>query len=90
MVAASLSRETGSAVSSTTFHFRDQRMLITEQLSARLGKHIVLVCYDFDRHYPGNELVHNGADLVSGRILWARSKGDRMGFGFEPDLCRQL
>ena len=47
------------------------------------GNKLCSVSYDLDRHYPGNELVHNGADFTSEKILWARSKGA----GKDPDLC---
>ena len=39
------------------------------------GRQLVLVSYDLDKHYPGDELVHNSADFDSQKILWARSKG---------------
>ena len=83
VLAVSLAGQTGSSVWDRKFHFEDQRKLITEQLSAWPGKHIVLVSYDFDHHYPGNELVHNGANFAEEKILWARSKGE----GNDLDLC---
>ena len=46
-------------------------------------RYLVLVSYDLDRHYPGDELVHNGADFSSEKILWARSKGADA----DEDLC---
>jgi hypothetical protein len=83
VAAASLARETGSTVWSMNFQFPNQRRAIAEQLKNQPGKHLVLVSYDMERHYPGNELVHNGADFGSEKILWARSKGE----GNDSDLC---
>ena len=75
VVATSLSRQTGSAAINSTFAFPDTRTLVSQQLESKPGKQLVLVSYDFERHYPGDELVHNGADFNSQTILWARSKG---------------
>jgi len=75
VAATSLTRQTGSAAMNATFAFRNTRKLVAEQLKKLPGKQLVLVSYDLDRHYPGNELVHNGADFSSEKILWARSKG---------------
>ena len=83
-VAVSLARLTGSSTMNSAFHFPDQRKAIAEQLKDRPGKHLVLVSYDVERHYPGNELVHNGADFGSANILWARSKGHAK----DLDLCK--
>ena len=83
VLAVSLARQTGSTALNSRFQFPNQRKLIAEQLSSRPGKHLVLVSYDLDRHYPGNELVHNGADFDSEKILWARSKGE----GKDVGLC---
>jgi len=44
---------------------------------------LVLVSYELERHYPASELVHNGAEFASQRILWARSKGPER----DADLC---
>jgi len=74
VVIACLSRQTG-AVPSVSFAYPNNRNLITKDLENRPGKHLVLVSYDFNHHYPGEELVHNGADFGSEKILWARSKG---------------
>ena len=68
----------------TKFAFRDARSLVAQQLVGKAGEHLVLVSYDLERHYPGNELVHNGAEFSSEKILWARSKG----IGNDVDLCR--
>jgi hypothetical protein len=84
VVVASLAKQTGSSAMNTVFAFRNARALIAQQLANKPGKHLVLVSYDLEKHYPGNELVHNGASFESERILWARSKGA----GNDVDLCR--
>jgi hypothetical protein len=84
VVATSLTRQSGSAAINSTFAFRNGRKLVAEQLQNQPGKQLVLVSYDLDRHYPGNELVHNGADFASEKILWARFKGA----GNDTDLCQ--
>jgi hypothetical protein len=76
VVAVSLSRQTGATAMNVVFTFRDARTLVTKQLENQPGKQLVVVSYDLARHYPGNELVHNGADFNSEKILWARSKGE--------------
>jgi hypothetical protein len=83
VAAASLARETGSAVWSMKYRFLNQRKAIAEQLEMQPGKQLVLVSYDMERHYPGNELVHNGAEFSSEKILWARDKGLEK----DQDLC---
>ncbi len=75
VVVSSLTRQTGSTAMNAVFTFRDARKLVAQQLKSQPGKQLVLVSYDLQRHYPGNELVHNGADFNSEKILWARSKG---------------
>jgi hypothetical protein len=75
VVVSSLTRQTGSTAMNAVFAFRDARKLVARQLKNQPGKQLVLVSYDLQRHYPGNELVHNGADFNSEDILWARSKG---------------
>ena len=57
---------------------------MAERLENQPGKQLVLVSYDMEHHYPGDELVHNGADFCSEKILWARSKGATN----DVDLCR--
>ncbi len=74
-VVASLTRQTGSTAINSTFAFPDTRELVTQELENKPGKQLVLVSYDLERHYPGDELVHNGADFDSEKVLWARSKG---------------
>jgi hypothetical protein len=76
VVAVSLSRQTGGTAMNAFFTFRDARKLVAQQLTNQPGKQLVLVSYDLQQHYPGNELVHNGADFNSEKILWARSKGE--------------
>ena len=83
VIVVSFARQSGSSAMNTAFRSPNQRELIAEQLNARPGKHIVLVSYDVERHYPGNELVHNGAEFGSQKIVWARSKGE----GSDSDLC---
>jgi len=83
VVAASLARQTGSAGLNSKYAFPDVRRLVARQLESRPGKQLVLVSYDLQRHYPGEELVHNRAELSSQKILWARSKGS----GNDADLC---
>ena len=75
VVVSSLTRQTGSTAMNAVFTFRDARKWVARQLDTQPGKQLVLVSYDLQRHYPGNELVHNGADFNSEKILWARSKG---------------
>jgi hypothetical protein len=75
VILASLTRQTGSSAINSAFAFPDRRMLVASQLGNQPGKHLVIVSYDLERHYPGNELVHNGANFDSEKILWARSKG---------------
>ncbi len=77
----SLARLNGSTARED-FHFPDQRKAVVEQLMHAPGRQLVLVSYDLDKHYPGNELIHNSADFGSQKILWARSKG--------PDADRTL
>ncbi len=80
---ASLARKTGSAAMNSTFNFPDIRRLVVQRLKDEPGKQLVLVSYDLEKHYPGDELVHNGADFNSEKILWARSKGAEK----DKDLC---
>ncbi len=79
----SLTRETASAAVNSVFNFPDNRRLIEHQLNDKPGKQLILVSYDLEHHYPGEELVHNWADLGSQKILWARSKGADN----DSDLC---
>ena len=81
---SSLARQTGSAAVNAKFAFPDNREHILEQLRDKPGKQLVLVSYDLDNHYPGEELVHNWAELDAQKVLWARSKGS----GNDADLCR--
>jgi hypothetical protein len=74
VVIGSLFRETGTTAGAS-FAYPNNRKLIAQDLENKPGRHLVLVSYDFAHHYPGEELVHNGADFSSERILWARSKG---------------
>ncbi len=83
VVVASLSRNSGSSTLNSTYPFPNTRELVARQLDQQPGKHLVLVSYDMERHYPGDELVHNAADFSSEKILWARSKGA----GNDSDLC---
>ena len=69
-----LSRQSGTAVN-TSFTYPNNRRLIIQELENKPGRQLVLVSYDLDHHYPGEELVHNGADFSAEKILWARSKG---------------
>jgi hypothetical protein len=75
VMVSSLARQTGSAALNQKYAFPDTRRLVADQLNQYAGKHLVLVSYDLNHHYPGDELVHNGADFGSEKILWARSKG---------------
>ena len=83
VIMTSLIRQTGSAAVNATFALPDSRALIAHQLEANAGKHLVIVSYDLDRHYPGDELVHNWAEFDTEKVLWARSKGA----GNDADLC---
>jgi MFS family permease len=58
----------------TKYNIADGREKVMRQLEREPGRYLVLVSYDLDRHYPGAELVHNGAEFGSEKILWARSK----------------
>ncbi len=84
VVVASLTRQTGSVAINSTFALPDTRKAIAERLRNQPGKYLVLVSYDLERHYPGDELVHNGADFGSEKILWARSKGTES----DRELCQ--
>ena len=84
VVVASLTRQTGSAAINSTFALPDTRRLIAQQLEDKPGEHLVLVSYDLERHYPGDELVHNGADFNTEKILWARPKGAES----DRELCQ--
>ena len=83
VIISSLARQTGSAAVNATFALPDNRALIAHQLAAKPGKHLVIVSYDLEHHYPGDELVHNWAEFDAEKILWARSKGA----GNDADLC---
>ena len=82
VVVSSLTRQAGGTANGV-FAFPDTRRWVAQQLQNQPGKQLVLVSYDMQRHYPGNELVHNGADFNSEKILWARSKGADS----DRDLC---
>ena len=84
IVVTSLTKQTASSAMLYTFHLRDGRKIIMQQLQDKPGKHMVVVSYDLEHHHPANELVHNGADFDSERIVWARSKG-RVN---DLDLCQ--
>jgi hypothetical protein len=84
VVVASLTRNTGSAAINATYEFPNTRQAVEQQLEDKPGKQLVLVSYDMERHYPGDELVHNGAEFSAEKILWARSKGA----DHDSDLCR--
>ena len=75
VVLTSLTRQTGSTAINSAFGYPDTRKQVIQQLEAKPGKQLVLVSYDLERHYPGDELVHNGAEVSSEKILWGRSKG---------------
>lgn len=83
VILSALLRQTGSAAVNSKFALPDTRTLVVDQLDKKPGKQLVLVSYDMQRHYPGDELVHNWADFDSQKILWARSKGP----GHDSDLC---
>ena len=72
-----LTRYTGAATMSDPYGYSDTRQQVARQLADKPGNQLVLVSYDFDRHYPGSELVHNGADFprkrFSGRAPKARA-----------------
>ena len=80
----SLLRLTPSAAMNSTFANVDIRKFVEQHLDSKPEKQLVLVSYDLERHYPGNELVHNWADFDSARILWARSKG----LESDKELCQ--
>ena len=82
VVVSSLTRQAGGTANGG-FAFPDTRRWVAQQLNHESGKQLVLVSYDMQQHYPGNELVHNGADFNSEKILWARSKGADS----DRDLC---
>jgi hypothetical protein len=72
---------TPSAALYTRFGIPDARKAVLQQLKAGSTRYVVLVSYDFEKHYPGAELVHNGAEFGSEGILWARSKGRESDLG---------
>jgi hypothetical protein len=71
----SVTGRTAGATLYANYALPDARRVVSQRLEARPGRYLVLVSYDLARHYPGDELVHNGADFTSEKILWARSKG---------------
>jgi hypothetical protein len=75
---------TNGSTAPERYHFPDGRKEIAERLQNEPGRQLVLVTYDIEKHYPGDELVHNSADFDSQKILWARSKGSER----DRDLCR--
>jgi hypothetical protein len=81
---AALTRNTGSATMNDTYSLPSTRELVAKQLASVPGKQLVLVSYDWDHYYPGDELVHNFADFDAQKTLWARSKG----VGKDFDLCQ--
>lgn len=83
VLVACLTRNSATAAMNASYHFPNTREEIAAQLLHVPGKHLVVVTYDMQHHYPGDELVHNGADFNSERILWARSKGS----GRDAELC---
>ncbi len=84
VVVVSLTRNTPIAAMNAEYRYPNTRESVTRQLTEQGGRHLVLISYDMSRHYPGDELVHNGADLERQTILWARSKGA----GHDADLCQ--
>ena len=84
VMVASSTRNTASAAVNATYAFPNVRQMVAERLNNQPGKQLVVVTYDMDRHYPGDEVVHNGAQFADEKILWARSKGA----GNDDDLCR--
>ncbi|MBP7146000.1 MAG: hypothetical protein KBD01_00535 [Acidobacteria bacterium] len=66
----------GAAMQSRYTMYGDYRQQILGQVEARPGKHLVIVRYE-----PGwqasYEWVYNGADIDSGRVVWARELGPR-------------
>lgn len=80
----SLARQ-NRATATEVYPYPDTRALVARQLALQPGKQLVLVSYDLEKHYPGDELVHNWADFSSQKILWARSKG---GGAHDADLCK--
>ncbi len=84
VVVSSLARQTGSAALNSKYDFPNTRRVVTGQLENQPGNHLVLVSYDMQHHYPGDELVHNGADFATEKVIWARSKGT----ADDLDLCR--
>ena len=79
----SLARSNGSTAPDLPY-FPDSRKAVADQLKDEPGRQLVLVTYDLDKHYPGDELVHNSADFASQKVLWARSKGAER----DRELCR--
>jgi hypothetical protein len=75
VLVSSIARQTGSTTLNTRYNFPNNHFQIAQKLGSLAGKQLVLVTYDLAKHYPGDELVHNGAEFSSEKILWARSKG---------------
>lgn len=84
VLVSSLTRQTGATSLNSRYALPNTRASVARQLQQYAGKQLVLVSYDLARHYPGDELVHNGADLSTAIVLWARSKGH----GNDSDLCQ--
>ncbi len=82
-VLATLTRNSGSAVLYKSYVYGGIRGVVSRVIDEEPGKHIVLVSYQ-SGHVLLDEVVHNGADFGSEKILWARS----MEPSKNTELCR--
>jgi hypothetical protein len=81
-IVATLSKNSGASLQHAIFTYGKVREQISRDIGGRPGRHLVLGLYE-SGHFPGDEIVHNGAEFSSEKILWARSKGS----GNDLDLC---
>ena len=81
-VVATLTRNSGTSALYTNFTYGKARQLISHDIAGRPERYVILVTYE-PGHISGDDIVHNGADLKSEKILWARS----MGPAEDAELC---
>ena len=82
-VLATLTRSSGAAVLYKSHAYGEVRGMVSHLIDEKPGKHIVLVSYQAG-HVLFDEVVHNGADFNSEKVLWARS----MGPSEDAELCK--
>lgn len=52
------------------------RTRMHEGLTQQSGQHLVFVRYG-KNHFPGEEWVYNGPDILASKVIWARSMGEQ-------------